>query len=126
LRCEDIKTSAARAEIDLPIGNHWRSPCLSFDLRGPIRFACPGIQTVKRAPAVGDKHKTIVNRRRGHDMLLQWIRPDQAVGRDVAGLCRVNTFQPCLVLAPEYVATPGHINAVSVKDGHAVKITRPF
>src|SRR5574339_616140 len=46
-------------------------------------------------------------------MFFQGIRPDPAIGGDIAGFGGVDAFEPCFVLAPEEVATASDIEAPS-------------
>ena len=71
-------------------------------------------------------------------MLLQRIGPHQTltpspsaigwerVARRPGEGRRVDALQPRLVLAPKIVATAGHIDAVPIKNGHAINVTRAF
>src|SRR5713101_1735445 len=59
-------------------------------------------------------------------MPLQRIRPPLAGARDIAAPVRVDALEPRLVLPPKGIATASHIDAVSVKDRHAINVTGTF
>src|SRR2546430_4586241 len=137
-RGEHVKAAAPRAEVNFAIGDQRRSPRFALDFPGPIRFSRLCIQTVERPSAIRDEDQIVVNRWRGHHMLLQRIRPHQTltpspspIGWErVAGSPgegrRVDALQPRLVLAPKVVATARYIDVIVVKDGHAINVTRAF
>src|SRR5947209_6270222 len=75
-RCENPELSTPRAKINLAIGHQRRGPDFALNLLRPAGAARFGIYAMKFAPAIGDEYQTLINRRRGQDMPLQWIRPD--------------------------------------------------
>src|SRR5437588_3575840 len=92
----------------------------------PERFSGLGINTMECASAVGDEYEAAINGRRGKDMLLERVGPNQAIGGDVASMGGIDTFQPGFVFAPPDVTAAGHINAVFVKDRHTIEVTGAF
>src|SRR5207237_1066199 len=77
----------------------------------------------------------------GHRVFLQRIRPHQAphpvplpirwgeggsAWTRLGQGCRVDALQRRLVLAPKVVATARYIEAIVVKDWHAINVTRAF
>ena len=92
----------------------------------PERFPSLGIDTVKSASAVGDEYEAAIDGRGREDVLLERVEPNQAIGGDVAGAGGIDTFQPGFVFAPPDVTAAGHIDAVFVKDRHAIEVTRTF
>ena len=63
-RSEDIKVSAARAEINLAVGHVGRGPRLTLNLMCPIWFAGLCIHAMKLPPAVCNENQLIRYRRR--------------------------------------------------------------
>ena len=76
--------------------------------------------------AVGNKYQVVRDCGGPHHVLLQGIRPDQAVRGDVAGSGRVNALEPSLILAPPDVPTARGVHAALVENGHAVEVTGAF
>src|SRR5208283_5394996 len=118
-RGEDVKGAAACAEIDFPVGYQGGSPGFSCDLVGPTGSAGLRVHTMEYASAIGDECEALVDRRCTHDVLLQRVGPNEAIGGNVARAGGVNALEPRLILAPPDVTTAGHINPVVKEDRHA-------
>ena len=55
-------------------------------------------------------------------MFFESVRPDQAVGGNVAGFGGIDALEPSLVLAPPNIAAASDVQTIAVKDRHAVEI----
>src|SRR5688572_21984807 len=81
---------------------------------------------MERSPAISDKHQAGINRRGRQNMLFERGGPNEPVGGNIARPGSVDAFQPGVIFSPPKVAAPGEVNAILMKDRHAIKIARTF
>src|SRR5438045_1244457 len=93
---------------------------------GPAGSARLCIDAMEEAARIGNEHQFISNRRRGQNMFLQRIRPEQTIRCNISRLRGIDAFKPSLVLAPPNVAATGNIKMISIKNRHAINVARTF
>src|SRR6266852_1378859 len=125
-RGEHPEITAPRAQINLAVGDQRRGPHFTLDLVRPIRLPGLRIEAMDLPAEVRDEQQPILHRHGAHHVPLQRIRPPLAGARDIAAPARVDALQPRLVLPPKRIAAASHIDAVFVKDRHAINVAGTF
>src|SRR5207245_3663586 len=125
-RGEHPEIAAPRAQINLAVGHQRRGPHFALDLVRPIRLPGLRIEAVELPAEVRDEQQPILHRRGAHHVPLQRIRPPLAGARDIAAPVRVDALEPRLVLPPKRITAASHIDAVLIKDRHAINVAGTF